>query len=131
MANFQMNFAMRSFTSLGEAARTYDAAFTAWHRATSLFPVDTHAVRYERLVVDPAGELAPLVDWLGLAWDDALLDHTQVARNRGRVRTASYSQIGEPLYTRAAERWRRYADHLAPVMPILRPWAERMGYETA
>src|SRR3546814_3997893 len=100
MANFQMNFAMRSFTSLGEAARTYDAAFTAWHRATSLFPVDTHAVRYERLVVDHAEELTPLVDMLGLTWIDALLDHTPVSRNRGRVRTARYSQIGDTLNTR-------------------------------
>src|SRR3546814_16570978 len=117
MANCQMVFAMRSFTALGEAARTYDAAFTAWHRATSLFPVDTHAVRYERLVVDPAGELAPLVDWLGLAWDDALLDHTQVARNRGRVRPASYSQLGHPPYTRPAGRWRPAAPLSPPVSP--------------
>ncbi|WP_082665338.1 tetratricopeptide repeat-containing sulfotransferase family protein [Sphingopyxis sp. H115] len=129
MANFQMNFAMRSFASLDEAARTYHAAFTAWERAMQLFPADVHAVRYERLVADPRAELAPLVAWLGLQWDDALLDHQQIARSRGRVRTASYSQIGEQLYTRAADRWRRYAEHLAPVLPILRPWAERMGYE--
>ena len=42
-------------------------------------------------------ELSPLVDWLGLDWDDRLLDHQQTARERGRVRTASYSQIGEKL----------------------------------
>lgn len=129
MANFQLNVAMRSFTSLDEAARTYDAAFSAWHRAQALFSVQSHAIRYERLVIDPASELAPLVEWLGEQWHDDLLQHQQTASKRGRVRTASYSQIGEKLYTHASDRWRRYSDQLAPVMPLLRPWAERMGYD--
>jgi tetratricopeptide (TPR) repeat protein len=130
MANFTVNLAMRSFTSLDEAARTFDAVFTAWNRGLSLFPVSVHAIRYERLVADATTELAPLVNWLGEEWHDDLLDHQQTAKTRGRVRTASYSQIGESLYTRAADRWRRYRDFLEPVLPILRPWAERMGYQT-
>lgn len=128
MANFQQNFAMRSFTSLEEAARTYDAVFSAWERARSLCDAAIHPVRYERLVEDTRGELEPLVEWLGLAFDDKVLAHQETAKTRGRVRTASYSQIGERLYTRARGRWRRYAENLEPVMPILRPWAARMGY---
>ncbi len=131
MANFTLNHAMRSFTSLDEGARTYDAVWRAWSKGVELFPVDWQAVRYERLVDDPRAELEPLVEWLGLEWNPRLLEHTDIARERGQVRTASYSQIGEQLYTRARYRWRRYSEHLAPVMPILRPWAERLGYETA
>jgi hypothetical protein len=129
MANFTLNFAMRSFTDLHEAAHTYDAVFRAWHRAGELFPIASHAVRYERLVEDPRAELQPLVTWLGLDWNDRLLAHEETAKERGRVKTASYAQIGEKLYTRASGRWRRYADQLAPVLPILAPWAERMGYD--
>lgn len=128
MANFTLNLAMRSFTDLEEAARTYDTVFRAWHRAGELFPLQSHAVRYERLVADPPGELQPLVAWLGLDWNDRLLAHQETARARGRVRTASYAQIGEKLYTRASGRWRRYAEALSPVMPILAPWIARMGY---
>jgi tetratricopeptide (TPR) repeat protein len=129
MANFTVNHAMRSFTDLEEAARTYDAVFRAWHRAGEVFPVAAHAVRYERLVVDARGELQPLVEWLGLDWNDRLLAHEETAKSRSEVRTASYAQIREKLYTRASGRWRRYADHLAPVMPILAPWVDAMGYE--
>lgn len=129
MANFQLNLAMRSFTTLEEAALTYDAVFRAWERGTGLFPVDVHHLRYERLVDDARGEFAPLVRWLGLELDDRALDHTRTAKERGRVRTASYSQIGETLYTRARGRWHNYEQHLAPVLPILLPWAQRMGYE--
>ena len=129
MANFQLNLAMRSFTTLEEAALTYDAVFRAWDRGRALFPVDVHQLRYERLVEDARSEFVPLVEWLGLALDDRALDHTATAKERGRVRTASYSQIGEQLYTRARGRWRNYEAHLAPVLPILLPWARRMGYE--
>jgi tetratricopeptide (TPR) repeat protein len=129
MANFTLNHAMRSFTDLEEAARTYDAVFRAWHRANEVLPLAAHTIRYERLVEDPRGELQPLTEWLGLAWNDRLLAHQDTAQARGRVRTASYAQIGEALYTRARGRWRRYADQLAPVMPILAPWAARMGYD--
>ncbi len=129
MANFTLNFAMRSFTDLAEAAHTYDTVFRAWHRAHELFPIASHAVRYERLVDNPRTELQPLVAWLGLDWNDRLLAHEETARDRGRVKTASYAQIGEKLYTRASGRWRRYSDQLAPVMPILAPWAARMGYD--
>jgi tetratricopeptide (TPR) repeat protein len=130
MANFTLNQAMRSFASLDEAARTYDAVFSAWERGKSLFPIDWRPVRYERLIEDAESELRPIVEWLGLAWSDRIVDHTHTAKTRGRVRTASYSQIGEQIYTRARDRWRAYAAHLAPVLPILRPWAEAMGYET-
>ena len=126
MANFNLNHAMRSFTDLDEAAHTYDAAFSSWTRATELFPIDWMSVRYETLVEDPRKELEPLIDWLGLDWDDRVLAHTETAR--GRVRTASYSQIGEELYTRATGRWQRYDEQLRPVMPILKPWADKMGY---
>lgn len=130
MANFTLNLAMRSFTDLTEAARTYDTAFRAWQQAGALFPINAHAVRYERLVDNPRGELQPLTQWLGLDWNDRLLAHEETARTRTRVRTASYAQIGEKLYTRASGRWRRYADQIAPALPILAPWIARMGYDS-
>ena len=129
MANFRLNYAMRSFTDLTEAALTYDTVFRAWHRACALFSINAHTVRYERLVENPRAELQPLVNWLGLEWSDRLLAHEETARTRTRVRTASYAQIGEKLYTRASGRWRRYAGQLAPVLPILDPWTQQMEYD--
>jgi tetratricopeptide (TPR) repeat protein len=129
MANFQLNQAMRSFTDLEEAARTYDAVFDAWTRAETLLPLEVHRIRYERMVADLAGEMRPLLAFLGLEWDEKVLDNQSAAAGRGHVRTASYSQVTEPIYRRAAGRWERYRDQLAPVLPILAPWAERMGYD--
>ena len=129
MANFRPNQAMLSFTDLEEAARTYDAVFTAWSQAEARLPLTVHRVRYERLVADPAAELRAALDFIGADYTPELIDNVAGAQQRGTVRTASYAQVTEPLYQRAVARWQRYRDELAPVMPILRPWVERMGYD--
>jgi len=128
MANFTLNPGMRSFTRLDEAARTYDAVLDAWTRAEALLPLNVHRIRYERMVEDLAGEMRPLLDFLGLPWDEKVLDNEGAAQARGRVRTASYAQVGEPIYTRASGRWESYRDQMAEVLPILAPWVEKLGY---
>jgi tetratricopeptide (TPR) repeat protein len=129
MSNFQLNHAMRSFVDLEEAARTYDAVFEAWTRATSLLPIEVHRIRYERMVENLEAEMRPLLDFLGLPWDPRVLDNQAAAVERGHVKTASYAQVTEPIYQRSAGRWQRYRRQMEPILPILAPWAERMGYE--
>jgi len=131
MANFMINHAMRSFTRLDEAALTYDAVFTNWQRARALLPLSVHTVRYERMIADLEAEMRPLLAFLGLGWRDAVLDNQASAAARGAVRTASYAQIGQPLYSRAVARWERYHKQMEPVLPILEPWIKRLGYDKA
>ena len=97
MANFVLNHAMRSFTSIEEAALTYDAVFTAWEAARTALPFRVHAVRYERMIEDLEREMRPLVGFLGLPWRDSVLDNQTSAALRGHVRTASYAQVGQPI----------------------------------
>lgn len=129
MANFDLNYAMRSFVDLEETARTYDAVFDHWSRARTLLPLDVHEVRYERLVEDAEAELRPLLDYLGLPWDAGVLDNEGAAARRDHIRTASYAQVTEPIYRRSVGRWQSYRRQMAPVLPLLAPWAERMGYD--
>jgi hypothetical protein len=129
MSNFALSPAMRSFTSLEESALLYDAVFEAWTRAEALLPLDVHRIRYERMVEDLEGEMRALLSWLGLDWDSRVLDNRASAARREHIATASYAQVTEPIYQRSAGRWRRYREEMAPVLPILAPWAERLGYE--
>lgn len=128
ITNFRLNNAMSNFLDLQDAATTYDLTFTYWQKAREVFDLPVATVVYERLVEDTARELRPVFDWLGLDWPGEELDHTRAARARGTVTTASYSQVTEPVYTRAAGRWHRYAHHLEPVFDRLRPWVDRFGY---
>lgn len=128
MANFKLNMAMRSFTDLVEAARTYATVFDSWTRAETLLNLDVHRLRYERLIEDTEGEMRKVLDFVGIEWDPSVTDNQSSAARRSHISTASYSQVTEPIYRRAVARWERYRAHLEPVLPILRPWAEKMGY---
>jgi tetratricopeptide (TPR) repeat protein len=128
MQSFMLNHAMASFLDLGDAADLYDAAMTMWSRSREAVPQSIHTVVYERLTADPAAELRPALEFLGLDWSDQLLDHQSTAKARGLITTASYDQVVQPLSRAPSGRWRRYRRHLEPVLPVLLPWAERLGY---
>ncbi|MDH7641092.1 tetratricopeptide repeat-containing sulfotransferase family protein [Sphingomonas oryzagri] len=128
ITRFRLNDAMANCLRLADAARLYDMALDVWAHARSVFPLAVHTIRYERMVADVEAELRPLADFLGLSWDERLVDHRGSAARRAYISSPSYAQVTEPLYKRAAGRWTRYADQMAPVLPILAPWCERMGY---
>jgi len=56
------------------------------------------------------------------------IDHQRTARERGTIVTPTYDQVTEPLTARPVGRWKRYRKQLEPVLPVLLPWAERLGY---
>jgi hypothetical protein len=128
MANFRLNEGMSSFVRLDTTAELYDLSFSYYEHVQSLMPFRTHVVMYEKLVADRESELRGLFGFLGRDWHDAVLDHQVTAKKRGRIKTASYAQVVEPIYTRSAGRWEKYRKHLEPVLPLLRPWIDKFGY---
>jgi len=128
LTNFRTNPGMSNFLALDTSAELYDLTFAYWTKMRALFDLPVQTVVYERLVSDPRRELQPVFDALGLARPGDDFDHRETARSRGIVRTASYAQVTEPLYTRSAGRWRRYEAQLAPVIERIRPWIEQFGY---
>lgn len=128
VTNFRMNDGMASFSQLETGAELYDLSFSYFERVQALMPTPTHTVMYEKVVADQDRELRALFDFLGLDWHDAVLDHQTTALGRGRIKTASYAQVVEPIYQRSAGRWQNYRKHLEPIFPVLRPWVEKFGY---
>ncbi|WP_420138283.1 tetratricopeptide repeat-containing sulfotransferase family protein [Sphingomonas sp.] len=128
MARFQTNRASVHFHDLESAARLYDLAMRVWTQSVERLDLRPHVIRYERMVTDLAGEIRPLLSFLDVPWRDEVLDNQASAKRRAHVPTASYAQVTEPIYQRASGRWERYRSHLEPILPILAPWAERLGY---
>ncbi len=130
MQDFAINAAMAGFHTLAGAARLYEAVMGAWLHYEASLPLACHVNRYEDLIADVPGELRRLFEFLELPWDDAALAHTDHARRREAINTPSQHQVTQPIYRSAAGRWRRYADQMAPVLPVLQPFVERFGYDT-
>ena len=128
MQSFTLNDAMACFLTIEGSAELYDAAMRMFTASRDTLPVQVHTLVYEKLVSDPEAALTPLIDFLGLEWRAELLDHRATARARGAIITPSYDQVVQPLSKAPSGRWRRYEEQLTPVLPVLLPWAERLGY---
>lgn len=128
LSSYMQQLGMAEFADVRDIADYYDAMMGVWSNARETMSLNAHTVIYEDLVHDPKSTLMPALEFLGLNWEDRILDHQSTAKERGAIVTPSYDQVTEPLNKAASGRWRRYADQLAPVLPILLPWAERLGY---
>jgi tetratricopeptide (TPR) repeat protein len=129
ITRFEPNAALSNFVTLEGTARLYAELRKFWSQCRSIMPMIVHLVRYERLVDDAEAEMRALITFLGLEWTNRVLDHRSIAKHRGFINTPSYAQVVEPLYDRSIGRWERYRAQMKPVLPMLEPWARRMGYE--
>ncbi|MBU0673847.1 MAG: tetratricopeptide repeat protein [Proteobacteria bacterium] len=129
MQLFTLNDAMANFDTLENAAQCYDRVMTLWRHAQQIPGLDVHSIRYEDLVADFEPEVRRLLNFLGVDWDEAVLGYDRHALSRERIFTPSYQQVTEKIYTRAAGRWEKYQDHLAPVRELLSPHAAAFGYD--
>ena len=128
LSGFMQAFGLVNFGTIEDAADYYDAMMSIWTASKEALPLNTHSVVYEDLVDDPEGTLRPLVGFLGLDWDDHILDHQTTARRRGTIATPSYDQVTEPISRAPRGRWKQYREQMEPVLPLLLSWAERLGY---
>ena len=128
MQYFSLNQVMTHFTSLESTAKFYALVMVLWQQYTDVLPIDWHALRYESLVEDFEGTVRALLTFLNLEWDDSVLSYHRHEQNR-TILTPSYSQVTQPIYADSKERWRRYEEHLKPVLPILEPFIQHFGYD--
>ncbi|MEM9304327.1 MAG: tetratricopeptide repeat protein [Pseudomonadota bacterium] len=127
--DFTMSPFMTNFLTVDGVARVYRQVFDLWWAIEPALGPSTHVIRYEDLVEDKESELRRLVTYLGLDWNEALLDHTGSARDRGLINTPSYEQVTRPIYRSAMGRWKRYAEPLETVRAQLARYIQRLGYE--
>ncbi|MCP3903781.1 MAG: tetratricopeptide repeat protein [Planctomycetes bacterium] len=98
---------------LGQYYREYARLMDHWRQVLDMPILD---VVYEDLVADPDPQSRRIIDFIGLDFDDACLRSHEAKRD---VRTISYDQVREPMYTSAVARWERYAEYLGPLREAL------------
>ena len=73
-------------------------------------------VQYEDIVADMEGQARRLIDFCGLEWNESCLDFHKNTRN---IRTASVTQVRQPIYNSSVQRWRNYEQFLTPLLGAL------------
>ena len=84
----------------------------------AVLPVVVHEVDYEETVDDLEAVARRLVAACGLDWEPACLDFH---RNERPIRTASVTQVRQPVYKRSVARWKNYENSLGSLFTKLVP----------
>lgn len=100
---------------IGRYYRDYVEQMAAFDGAQ---PGAVYRVIYEDMVADTPGEVARLLNHLGLPFEEECLAFW---RNRRAVRTASSEQVRQPIYTAGVEHWLRFEPWLGPLVQALGP----------
>jgi tetratricopeptide (TPR) repeat protein len=98
---------------IGSRFRQYLRLMDHWR---SVLPVRLHELDYEETVADLEGVARRLVAACRLEWDPACLEFHKSSRP---VRTASITQVRQPLYRQSVGRWKNYEPHLPDLFAAL------------
>jgi tetratricopeptide (TPR) repeat protein len=106
-------------TEIGEYYLQYQRMMDHWDR---VLPGKVLHVQYEETVADLEGQVARILDFLGLHWEAACLNFHATDR---AVRTASSEQVRQPIYTSGIGYWRHYEPWLEELKEVLEPVLRR------
>jgi Sulfotransferase family len=124
---FQMNPSMYELLTVSGAATFYAATMQFAYAAKRALHLQWHEVRYERLIANFEQEMRAICDILELEWMDSMGQFAQRVQAREHA-TPSTAQLSQGLITSATAQWHHYESQLAPALPALKPWIERLGY---
>lgn len=128
MQNFRAAVLAVAGQTLEHLAHAYVAAMKNWLHHAEVFKPDVFVSRYEDLVTDTPGQTRRIAVFLGLNGADSMLKFDARAREKGYIKTPSYTQVIEPVNRKGIGRWHRYREYFEPVLPILQPMLEHWGY---
>lgn len=110
MTNFERVRWSNDLEVLADRILDYQRIMAHYERVLSIeiFPVD-----YEAMVSDQETISRKMLEFVGLEWDPCCLDFHRTERV---VRTASVTQVRQPIYNSSVARWKRYEAALAPLL---------------
>ncbi|MFD2160252.1 tetratricopeptide repeat-containing sulfotransferase family protein [Rubritalea tangerina] len=121
-----LNSVSVQFSSLEATARWVAEELERWIFVRErLAPELWMETRYESTVEDYRAESARIFNWLGV--DGSEVDYREHAQERG-FNSPSYAAVQQAIYQKSLDRWKCYKEALGPVMGILEPSMDQLGY---
>ena len=128
MQNFRAALLAIASQSLEHLANAYIETMASWLHHVEVFRPDVFVSRYEDLVDDTPGQIRKIASFLGLDGADSMLAFDARAREKGYIKTPSYTQVIEPINKKGIGRWQRYREYLEPVLSTLQPMLKHWQY---
>ena len=102
-------------TEIGRYYRDYVALMDHWD---AVLPGEILRVQHEDVIDDLEGQVARMLDYLGLPFEQACVDFHKTERT---VRTASSEQVRQPVNRKGLGQWRHFEPWLDPLKEALGP----------
>jgi len=106
-------------TDLGQYYRDYVELMDHWDK---VLPGKVLRVQYEDVVSDLHQQVARILDFCGLPFEDSCVNFHATKRS---VRTPSSEQVRQPIYKSGLEQWRHFEPWLGPLKKALGPILDR------
>ena len=103
-----------NFDDLAGFYGLYTDLMDFWHQ---LFPDRIYDMCYEDLTTNQEEETRKLLEYCELEWDDNCLNFHNSKR---AVKTASALQVRQKMYQGSSEAWKKYKNHLQPLINDLK-----------
>ncbi|HKT30603.1 tetratricopeptide repeat-containing sulfotransferase family protein [Dyella sp.] len=128
MQSFRSPAFMVLCSSLQRLARGYVRAFDHWFSQVEVFAPRVLEWRYESVVNRFDEHVLKLGHFLELDDPAPLARFAEHARNKHYISTPSYAQVTQGIHRGAVHRWHAYREMFEPILPMLQPMMERLGY---
>jgi tetratricopeptide (TPR) repeat protein len=117
---FKQNFATENYRfaynmkTVGQFHNLYRKLMKHWHQ---VMPGGIYDIEYESLTQNPEREIRKLLSACDLEWQENCL---QFDKSEGLVKTASFYQVRQPMYTSSVMLWEQYRAFLGPLLNELK-----------
>ena len=108
--------------ALGDYYSLYAQAMAHWHAvlpSTAIFDLP-----YEHMIANHEVCSKQLIEYIGLSWDPNCLNFYN---NDRVVKTASLTQVRQPIYKTSVQRWQYFTDELQPLLQRVAPYRNQKG----
>ena len=115
-SNFITNFSSplsysNDLKTLGQYYKQYLRVMAHWRTFVPMLEIS-----YEELVAKPEENIRAVLDYIGVDFNEECLRHQDHVTE---VKTASASQVRNPIYTGSVEKWKKYEEFLGPLLEEL------------
>jgi len=126
--NFLINSAMINFLDLERTAILYDKVMQILLNSKKLTNLNMHTIKYEDLIKNFDHEIIKMLTFLGVDWEKNIKNYKKLLIKKERIRTPSYNQVIQPIYSSSINKWKNYEKELSLVRPIVQKWIAYFNY---
>mgnify|MGYP001368114774 CR=1 FL=1 len=128
LTSFKINEAMINFENLRTTAHFYNKTFNLLETYINFFNLNLYKIKYENVVTNFEKEILNLLSYLGLNFEDSVVNFHDTAKKREKIHTPSYHQVVKPIYKSSINRHIGFED-VSTVVDEVRGWIKHYGYD--